>query len=75
MRRGEGGGWGFEVSEKLKGLEKKRKDKKERKRVELETGLCGRKERCGSMCETSVTLMNYLRLEIPQPSRGLSAAL
>lgn len=72
--RKEGGQWGVEVSEKLKGLGKKKK-RQERKRVELETGLCGRKERCGSMCEMSVTLMNYLRLEIPQPSRGLSAAL
>lgn len=37
--------------------------------------LSGRKERCGSMWGMSITLMNYLRLEIPRPSRGLLAAL
>lgn len=37
--------------------------------------LSGGKEKCGSMWKMSITLMNYLRLEIPRPSGGLSAAL
>lgn len=34
-----------------------------------------RKERCGSIWEMSVTLMNYLRLGIPRPPRDPSIAL
>lgn len=69
-------GWGWGGGGWNRHKMKYRRVKKKKARVSRAGDrLSGREERCGSMWGMSVTLMNYLRLEIPQPSRGLSAAL
>lgn len=61
--------WGLKPAKKNE--IKKRGEKKKARASRAGDRLSRRKGRCGSMWGMSVTLMNYLRHEIPRPSRGL----